>query len=114
AEEQRPEHGHPEQECSGEGLGVDARGRNDVRDVPERVTVADPVEGDESDRQQADDDEHLAPQRLPQAVARDRQRRGHSVSPPTASTETSSSVDVRTRTPYTFRPPPTTSATTCG
>ena len=86
AEEERPEHRHPEQEGTRERVCIDPLGRHDAGNVPERVAIADPVQRDEGDGEQTDDDEHLPPQRLAQAVARDRQRRGHSVSPPTAST----------------------------
>jgi hypothetical protein len=86
AEEERSEHRHSEQEGGRERMGIDPGGRDDVVDVVERVAVAEPVEGDEGDRQHADDDEHLAPQGFAQAIASDRQRRRHSVSPPTAST----------------------------
>src|SRR5262249_50170759 len=114
AEEQRAEHRHPEQECGRERVGVDAGRRYDVADVVERVARAEPVEGDERDRQHAHDDEDLAAQRLAQTVLRDRERRLHCVSPPTASTYTSSSVDVRTRAPYTFCPSRTSCSTRRG
>src|SRR2546425_61568 len=114
AEEQRPEHRHPEQECASEGLRVDTGRRDDLADVMERVPVADPVEGQEPDREQADDDEHLAPHGLAESVAGDRPDRRHLVSPPTASTYTSSSVEVSTRAPYTSWPPRTSSATRRG
>jgi len=85
-EEERAEHRHAEQECTGEGARIDALRWNDVVDVMERVARADPVEDEEGERQQAHDEEHLAAQRLAQPVAGDRPHSRHDVSPPTAST----------------------------
>jgi len=79
AEEQRAEHRHAEQERACERPRVDSLGRNDVVDVMERITGADPVEDEEGNRQQAHDEEHLATQRLAQSVAGDRPHRRHDV-----------------------------------
>ena len=99
AQEQRCEHRQPEHEGSGERPRVDSGRRPDVLDVAEDVVVGEPVEAEETERQKQHDGEHLAPQRLAQAVADDREDCAHEVSPPTASRYVSSSVEVRTLTP---------------
>ena len=87
AEEERPEHREPEDGRAGEGARIDPTSDRwrDVRDVLEEEVVGKPEEDEEADGQQQDDGEDLAPQRLAQPVAGDRQHKAHDVSPPTAS-----------------------------
>ena len=109
-EEERSEHRHAEEERARERPRVDAGRRFDARDVVERVAHPEPVEAEECGGQEAHDDEDLAAQRLAQSIAGNRPDRGHDVSPLTASTYTSSSVEVSRRAPYTFCPARTSSA----
>src|SRR6185312_12095062 len=116
AEKERREHREPEQEGAGEGarVDVDVRRRLDRREACEDVVRGEPEEDEERCRQQHDDRKHLPPHRLAEAVAHDRQNDAQETSSPTASRYVSSSVDVRTRTPYTCLPAATASATSRG
>src|SRR5206468_182348 len=111
----RREHREPEQERARERSRVaEARGRRDRRESAEDVVRREPEKGEEDRREYHDDCEHLPPHRLAEAVAHDRQHDAHETSSPTASRYVSSSVDVRTRTPYTCLPAATASATSRG
>ena len=87
AEEQRREHGQPDEERARERARVDVHvgRRRDGREISEDVVVREPEEEEEGDREDDDDGEHLAANGLAEAVADDDAHGAHDVSPPTAS-----------------------------
>ena len=73
AEEERREHRQAEDGRPGDDGRVEPElvRRNEPGRVPERAPDADPVQGQEGDREQQHDQKDLAPHALPQRVARD-------------------------------------------
>src|SRR5215208_1543934 len=112
SQEQGGEHRQAEQRGAGEHAIVDLVVGGERLDLVESDRATERVEAEEADREQQHHQDDPAAHRLAQRVARHDQRATHAA--PTASRYASSSVEARTRTPYTRPPLATRFATICG